>query len=274
MKILKKYLKRLFKIIKKNELRILPGQIAFFIVLSLIPLVTLVGFIASQFQVDLEFILETMEDSLPAQVIDILLPALSNPGLLTGVSMVIGFFLASNATSSIIIASNMLFKLEDNGYIRRRVKAIIMLVILLFLFLFMLVVMAFGNNIAVFVLELIFNNKVPYAIYELFVFIKWTLGLLLAYIMVKMIFTISPDSSIPSKNMNKGALFTTLSWIIVTSGYSLYVSNFADYNFFYGSLANIVVLMMWIYILSYTLVIGMAINSDDYLNSLKEAENE
>ena len=115
MKIIKKYLKRLFKIIKKNELRILPGQIAFFIVLSLIPLVTLVGFIASQFQVDLEFILETMEDSLPAQVIDILLPALSNPGLLTGVSMVIGFFLASNATSSIIIASNMLFKLEDKA---------------------------------------------------------------------------------------------------------------------------------------------------------------
>ena len=92
--------------------------------------------------------------------------------------------------------------------------------------------------------------------------------------MVKMIFTISPDSPIPSKNMNKGALFTTLSWIIVTSAYSLYVSNFADYNIFYGSLANIVVLMMWIYILSYTLVIGMAINSDHYLKDLKEAENK
>lgn len=268
MKYIKKYLKRLYKIIMKNEMRVLPGQIAFFIVLSLIPLVTLLGFIASQFQVDMKFVLDVMKDSLPNQVIDILLPALENPGLLTGVSMIVGFFLASNATNSIIIASNMLFKLDDSGFMRRRIKAIIMLIILVFLFLFMLVVIAFGNDIASFVLELIFKNKVPYAIYELFLFIKWTLGLLLAYVMVKMIFTIAPDSPIPSKNMNKGALFTTLSWIIITSAYSIYVANFADYNIFYGSLANIVVLMMWIYFLSYTLVVGMAINSDDYLKEI------
>jgi membrane protein len=265
MKYIKKYIKRLHKITVKNEMRVLPGQIAFFIVLSLIPLVTLLGFIASQFQVDMKFVLDVIKDSLPNQVIEILLPALENPGFLTGLSMTIGFFLASNATNSIIVASNMLFKIEDNGYIRRRIKAIIMLIILVFLFLFMLIVIAFGNDIASFVLQLIFKNKVPYAIYEIFLFIKWTLGLLFAYVMVKMIFTIAPDSPIPSKNMNKGALFTTLAWIIITSIYSIYVTNFADYNIFYGSLSNIVILMMWVYFLSYTLVVGMAINSDDYL---------
>ena len=87
-----------------------------------------------------------------------------------------------------------------------------------------------------------------------------------------MIFTIAPDSPIPSKNMNKGALFTTLSWLLITSIYSIYVTNFADYSLFYGSLANIVILMIWIYILSYTLVIGIAINSDDYLEDKKEIE--
>ena len=62
MKYIKKYLKRLYKIIMKNEMRVLPGQIAFFIVLSLIPLVTLLGFIASQFQVDMKFVLDVMKD--------------------------------------------------------------------------------------------------------------------------------------------------------------------------------------------------------------------
>lgn len=270
MKNIKKYIKRLYKVIRKNEMRILPGQIAYFIVLSIIPLVSLIGYIASLFSIDVEYVVDAINGSLPKQIIEIILPAFSNPSLLTGISFIIVFFIASNGTSSIIVASNILFKLEDTGYIRRRIKAFLMLLILVSLFLFMLIVLAFGDNLIEIVFKLIFTSSVPKAVYEMFLFAKWLVGLLIVFILVKMIFTIAPDSPIPSKNMNKGALFTTLSWLLITSIYSIYVTNFADYSLFYGSLANIVILMIWIYILSYTLVIGIAINSDDYLEDKKE----
>ena len=272
MKNIKKYIKRLYKVIRKNEMRILPGQIAYFIVLSIIPLVSLIGFIASLFSIDVDYVVDAINGSLPKQIIEIILPAFSNPSLLTGISFIIVFFIASNGTSSIIVASNILFKLEDTGYIRRRIKAFLMLLILVSLFLFMLIVLAFGDNLIEIVFKLIFTSSVPKAVYEMFLFAKWLVGLLIVFILVKMIFTIAPDSPIPSKNMNKGALFTTLSWLLITSIYSIYVTNFADYSLFYGSLANIVILMIWIYILSYTLVIGIAINSDDYLEEKKEIE--
>lgn len=272
MKNIKKYIKRLYKVIRKNEMRILPGQIAYFIVLSIIPLVSLIGFIASLFSIDVDYVVDAINGSLPKQIIEIILPAFSNPSLLTGISFVIVFFIASNGTSSIIVASNILFKLEDTGYIRRRIKAFLMLLILVTLFLFMLIVLAFGDNLIEIVFKLIFTSSIPKAVYEIFLFAKWLVGLLIVFILVKMIFTIAPDSPIPSKNMNKGALFTTLAWLLITSIYSIYVTNFADYSLFYGSLANIVILMIWIYILSYTLVIGIAINSDDYLEDKKEIE--
>lgn len=272
MKNIKKYIKRLYKVIRKNEMRILPGQIAYFIVLSIIPLVSLIGYIASLFSIDVEYVVDAINGSLPKQIIEIILPAFSNTSLLTGISFIIVFFIASNGTSSIIVASNILFKLEDTGYIRRRIKAFLMLLILVTLFLFMLIVLAFGDNLIEIVFKLIFTSSVPKAVYEMFLFAKWLVGLLIVFILVKMIFTIAPDSPIPSKNMNKGALFTTLSWLLITSIYSIYVTNFADYSLFYGSLANIVILMIWIYILSYTLVIGIAINSDDYLEDKKEIE--
>ena len=272
MKNIKKYIKRLYKVIRKNEMRILPGQIAYFIVLSIIPLVSLIGFIASLFSIDVDYVVDAINGSLPKQIIEIILPAFSNTSLLTGISFIIVFFIASNGTSSIIVASNILFKLEDTGYIRRRIKAFLMLLILVTLFLFMLIVLAFGDNLIEIVFKLIFTSSVPKAVYEMFLFAKWLVGLLIVFILVKMIFTIAPDSPIPSKNMNKGALFTTLSWLLITSIYSIYVTNFADYSLFYGSLANIVILMIWIYILSYTLVIGIAINSDDYLEDKKEIE--
>ena len=272
MKNIKKYIKRLYKVIRKNEMRILPGQIAYFIVLSIIPLVSLIGYIASLFSIDVEYVVDAINGSLPKQIIEIILPAFSNTSLLTGISFIIVVFIASNGTSSIIVASNILFKLEDTGYIRRRIKAFLMLLILVTLFLFMLIVLAFGDNLIEIVFKLIFTSSVPKAVYEMFLFAKWLVGLLIVFILVKMIFTIAPDSPIPSKNMNKGALFTTLSWLLITSIYSIYVTNFADYSLFYGSLANIVILMIWIYILSYTLVIGIAINSDDYLEDKKEIE--
>ena len=56
MKNIKKYIKRLYKVIRKNEMRILPGQIAYFIVLSIIPLVSLIGYIASLFSIDVDFV--------------------------------------------------------------------------------------------------------------------------------------------------------------------------------------------------------------------------
>ena len=51
--------------------------------------------------------------------------------------------------------------------------------------------------------------------------------------------------------------------------YSIYIDSFSNYNIFYGNISNILILLMWVYILSYIFVLGMAINAsatqrDDY----------
>ena len=274
MKKIKHYISRMIRIINKKELSVLPGQIAYFLVLSMIPLLTLIGIIASQFSISMDILTETFEDALPMAIIDILLPALTSPGFGIGVSMLIGFMVASNGTSSIIVASNMLFKIDGAGYLRKRIKAVFMLVVLITLFFFVIVVMAYGNNLLTFLYDLIFNASIPVFVYNIFLVIKWTIGLIVVFIMIKLLFTMAPDALISSKYMNKGALFTTVAWIIATSVYSVYANNFANYNIFYSSLANIIVLMIWVYILSYSLVIGIAINSDEYLKAMNELKEK
>ena len=54
MERLKRIIKRLIDLISREEMRILPGHIAFFLVLSLVPIITLVGYIASFFHVSLQ----------------------------------------------------------------------------------------------------------------------------------------------------------------------------------------------------------------------------
>lgn len=276
MKKFKKFLKQLFNIIMKPEMKVLPGQLAFFLVLSIIPAIVLVGLLCSTFKVPFTNIINVIHGILPEGISEILISFINGEGLnLTlGISLVVGFMLASNGPHSIIVTSNTLYDIEHSSYIKRHIKAIILTVILLLLIIFTLVVLAFGNDILHFVLSLKIFSKISTTIYKIFVLFKWPVGFFIVFFIIKLIYSIAPDSYIPSKYNTRGSIFTTITWSIVTVLYSYYVTNFNNYNIFYGSLTNIVLLMLWIYILSYILVVGMAINANDYKNSLKDNKKE
>ena len=107
----------------------------------------------------------------------------------------------------------------------------------------------------------------------MFVLFKWPVALIFIFLLVKLVYTIAPDAKIPSRYTNKGAIFTTVFWSLATVIYSFYVTNFTNYNLFYGSLTNIIVMMIWVYILSYILVFGMAINASNYKTDISISKN-
>ena len=82
----------------------------------------------------------------------------------------------------------------------------------------------------------------------------------------KIIYIYSPNRTIPSKSVNKGATFTSVLWVAITALYSFYITHLTKYNIFYGGAANIIILMLWIYLMSYIFVLGMSINAS-YLKS-------
>jgi membrane protein len=59
-----------------------------------------------------------------------------------------------------------------------------------------------------------------------------------------------------------GALVATVLWIIVSLGFSLYVSEFAAYNRFYGTLGGVVVLMVWFWLSAWIALAGAELNSE------------
>lgn len=264
MKKLKRYIKRLLKIIKRPEVRILPGQIAFFIVLSVVPLIALIGILCSLFHISLSGIVSSFLETIPEEIINTLKPAFTEPGFTAGFSIIVGFIMASNGTHSIIVASNMLFKIDTRNYLARRIKAFFMLIILITLFFFNVVIMGWGNVILKQILSLPFLTNIAEYIYMLFISLKWPVAIIIIFVMIKLLYTMALDQTVPSKYMNKGAIFSTTGCLLVTAIYSFYVSNFANYSKFYGNLANIVILMIWVYIIAYIFVIGIAINSDTY----------
>ncbi len=268
---IKSYLKRILNLITRPEMKILPGQLAFFLVLAIFPLLTLFGYIGSQMISIVEPVINSISQLIPENVLQIVLPFIENSHISGNVMffMIVGFILVSNGTYSIIITSNELYNIKNEDYIKDRVKAFFMIILLMFLFIFIFVVLAYGNLILDTVMEFDIFKSISNHIYFVFVLLKWPVAFVLIFWILKIIYTISPDEKISSKFMNKGALFTTVGWIITTSVYSYYVSNIANYSLFYGSISGIIVMMIWIYILTYIFVMGIAINADEYIGFKK-----
>lgn len=267
----KGYFSRIFDIIKKPEMKFLPGQLAYFLILSIFPLLTLVGYILSKITLLSDSTLETLGSFLPRSITSVLIPFLSGNTITDNVTwvMIIGFILVSNGTYSIIVTSNEVYGIREENYLRGRIKALFMIFILLFLFVFILIVLAYGNILLEWILKLKLLAKFKKDIYLIFLLLRWPVSFLLFFAILKVLYTLAPDKKIPSKYMNKGALFTTIGWILATFIYSYYVTMIADYTVFYGSLSGIIIMMIWIYVLSFIFVMGIAINAEEYLNYKK-----
>ena len=59
-----------------------------------------------------------------------------------------------------------------------------------------------------------------------------------------------------------GAFLSTALWLLATAGFAWYVGHFANYNFFYGSLGTVVILLVWLYLIACIALIGCEFNAE------------
>lgn len=247
------FTKKIFKLLMKPEMRILPGQLAFFLVMTLIPLVALIATIAANLSISTETIRVAINSSIPPQIAGILNSIMAGNGINFNIIVFYasGFILASNGAYSMINTSNEIYKVEPNNIVSRRLKAITMTFVLVGIFLFLLIIPMFGSNIFNILKEITNDSVVIHIIREMLVILKYPLILIVLFVNIKLMYVIAPDKEIPGKTTNKGALFTTIGWVLSTEVFAFYIEKFARYDLFYGSVANILILLLWIYLLSY-----------------------
>lgn len=261
----KNAIKRLIKIIQKPEMIILPGNLSYSLILSIFPTIMIIGYIISKLHISTNMIFDILSPSVPADALEIILKFLST-GFRGGNivwTIILALIFSSNGANAIIVTSNILYKNENSDSLKRKVKSFFLVLILLFVFSITIFILGFGSTILKALFGLIDGNYNE--LYKFFSVVKWPISFFIIFFLVKVLYTLAPDVRIKSRTVTRGALFTTVGWIIVTFIYSIYVSKFARYDVFYGNVSSIIVMMVWVYILSSILVIGIAINADTYI---------
>lgn len=263
-----------FKIITKPEMEILPGHLAFSFVISIVPTLTILTYIATMFHFDIAFISDFITQSFSKEFADMLL---GTNVVITAdwnffLTLIIAYIIASNGAASVIASSNMIYGIKNSSFFKRRLKSLVMILIIILLFVFLLIFSVFGNKIIEMLQIMDISEKIITNVTLVISVLKGPISWFIIFFFIKIIFTMAPDKKIQSNEVNKGAIFTTIGFVAVTYIYSLYTTNFANYDVFYGNLASIVVLMIWLYLLSYIFTIGLALNYREEIVTLEKTQ--
>lgn len=263
IKKIKKYIKKVTKIIRKPVMSVLPGQLAFSFVLTIIPVIALIAVLASTFSISLSSITDFIVTSFPKAVSDMLLPLITGRGFdfSVFVFLIAAIYLASTGAYAVITAADVVYGIKQERTIKKRIKSIVMIVFMILLILFMLLIPAFGDFIFGYIANLKIFNHVKGEILTIYYLLKYPISFVFIYVTIKIIYTIAPSKETKSSSVTRGSLFTTIMWMITTQVYSYYVGNIVNYDIFYGSISNIIILLTWVYFLAYIFTVGLIINA-------------
>ncbi len=247
-----------------RALGILPANLAYSFFLALIPILTLLFYVLTKFHLPLDIIQNFLNNTFPKGVVDLLQPILTSEISIDSlITIVFGLLVTITGCNSIILASNEIFNIEDAPWLKRFIKAIVLTLLLILLFAFIVIVPLLGSSILSAIARFV-DSFIEYEniVNVLYIVLQIPVSILFIFSFIKLVYVMAPDDKIPSKYTNKGALFTTFGWLLATNIYSYYINHVARYNLIYGNLANIVILMLWFYVLAYIFVIGLCLNKN------------
>ncbi len=92
---------------------------------------------------------------------------------------------------------------------------------------------------------------------------KWPVMAAIFILMVDVLYYVTPDVELRSfKWVTPGALVAIVVWAVASALFALYVSNFGSYDKTYGTLAGLVVLLLWFWITNLAILFGNQLNAE------------
>jgi membrane protein len=246
----------------------LAAQLAFYLILALFPfllvLVSLMGTFSSPALA--EQVLGYFREVTPEQVYGIIESYLSDiiagnrpaPGLFS-VGLVIALWSASGAFAALINALNKAYDVEETRpFWKVRGIALLMTLGLSVIVMIGVLLLVAGPPIGRGIADLFGLGEVFTLVWNV---VQWPVALSLMVFTVALLYYFAPDAGQPFRWITPGGLIGVLLWVLASVIFRFYVSNFGSYDATYGSIGAVIVLLLYLYISSLTILFGAELNA-------------
>ncbi len=93
--------------------------------------------------------------------------------------------------------------------------------------------------------------------------LRWVILAGIVYFAFILLYRTAPHRSTPKmKWVNPGAIFATVLWMGGSLLFTLYINNFTSYDKTYGTIAAVVILMLWFFLTGFIILLGAELNSE------------
>ncbi len=260
--------RRLWHQIQKDELLGRAAQLSYYILLALFPALIFLTALMGLFSVG-EFMPHLMsyaKNVLPQDAVSMVERFLTQVAQGTGTDILSFGVLAtlwwsSSGVVAIMEGLNIVYDVKEDSrpFWKVRLIAIALTRALAGFVIFSLTLVLYGPSIGTWIANFV-------GLGPLFVFLwnvlQWPVVVALMLLVVGVLYYFCPDIHQDWRWVSPGSAVAVLLWLIVSLGFKMYVDNFGDYNKVYGSIAGVVVLMLWLYWSGMVLLLGGEINAE------------
>ncbi|WP_164416461.1 YihY/virulence factor BrkB family protein [Streptomyces salinarius] len=92
---------------------------------------------------------------------------------------------------------------------------------------------------------------------------KWPVLVLLVTFMIAILYWAAPNARVKGfKWISPGSLVALLIWLLASAGFAFYVANFGSYNKTYGTLAGVIIFLVWLWVTNLAILLGLEFDAE------------
>jgi membrane protein len=174
------------------------------------------------------------------------------------ISILLALWGVSGAFRSVMEAMNVMYEVEeDRPFWKVYGLSIFMSLAVIVLLVGALVLVIFGESIGVRVADLVGLGAVFATLWSI---VQWPVVALVVLFAFALIYYFAPAAKQRFRWISPGSILAFVFWLIFSLLFSLYASIAGSYNETYGSLAGVIILMLYVYYSALIMLIGAEIN--------------
>jgi membrane protein len=252
--------------ISEDNVPIIAGGVAFFLLLGLVPgiaaLISIYGLVADPADIQAQF--AALSGFLPEDARRLLEEQMTRiagqpgtAGFAAAISIAIALWGGGTAMKTLMNALNIVYdEQEKRGYIKLTLAA-------LGLTLAMVLIGVISIGLIVALPPLVRNLGLGDTAATIVTLLRWPLLLVVALVALAILYRYGPSRDQPQWSwVSVGAVVATVLWVAGSALFAVYAGNFGNYNETYGSLGAVIVLMMWLYISAFVVLLGAEVNAE------------
>ncbi|MFC9266364.1 YihY/virulence factor BrkB family protein [Streptomyces zhihengii] len=265
----KAVLKRTLKEFKKDELTDRAAGLTYYAILALFPaLLVLISLLGIAGESTTQSVLDNIQKLAPGAARDVLTNAVTQLQGSAGVGSILAIvgllgalWSASGYVAAFIRASNAVYDLPEGRPVWKvlpiRVGLTLLLLILACATALMVVL---SGGLARELGSALGIGDTALTVWSI---AKWPVLVLLVALMLAILYWVAPNAKGRGfKFVTLGSLLALVIWMVASAGFALYVANFGSYNKTYGTLAGVIIFLVWLWITNLAILLGLEFDAE------------